>query len=78
MKQCLDEIHCSTHNEYSLRAKGILHEFEKFEMLFGLKMGHLYTLEVWRKSPSAFKQKILLLERQLKLGIQLLQAAENR
>ena len=42
----MDKIHCSTHNEYSLRAKGILHEFEKFEMLFGLKMGHLYTL--WR------------------------------
>ena len=37
----MEEIHCSTHDEYGLRAKGIFTALGKFEMLFGLKLGHL-------------------------------------
>lgn len=39
----LEEIHLTTHDEYGLRANGILHTLERFETLFGLRLGyHLF------------------------------------
>ena len=35
------EVHRTTHDEYGLKAGGILAALDKFEMLFGLKLGHL-------------------------------------
>ena len=37
----MEEVHRTTHDEYGLKADGILAALDKFEMLFGLKLGHL-------------------------------------
>ena len=37
----MEEIHLTTHDEYGLKAYGILHSLEKFETYFGLKLAHL-------------------------------------
>ena len=37
----MEEIHASTHDEYGLKAYGILMSLEKFETLFGLKLAYL-------------------------------------
>ena len=37
----MEEVNHTTHDEYGLRAKGILTTMEKFENLFGLKLGYL-------------------------------------
>ena len=37
----MEEVNQTTHDEYSLKAAGVLAALEKFEMLFGLKWGHL-------------------------------------
>ena len=36
----LEEIHETTHDEYGLKASGLLHSLEKFNTLFGLRLGH--------------------------------------
>lgn len=36
-----DEVHQTTHNEYGLKAAGLLSALEKFSTLFGLKLGYL-------------------------------------
>ena len=37
----MEYVHNTTHDEYDLKAGGVLAALEKFEMLFGLKLGHL-------------------------------------
>ena len=37
----MEEVNQTTHDEYGLKAAGVLAALEKFEMLFGLKLGHL-------------------------------------
>lgn len=37
----MDEVYRSTHDEYGLKAKGILTAMERFDTLFGLKLGYL-------------------------------------
>lgn len=37
----MEEVHQTTHDEYGLKASGILTSLEKFETLFNLKLGHL-------------------------------------
>ena len=37
----LEEIHQTTHDEYRLKAAGILASLEKFSTMFGLKLGYL-------------------------------------
>ena len=37
----MEEINHTTHDEYGLKAGGILSLLEKFDMLFGLKLGYL-------------------------------------
>ena len=37
----MEEINYSTHDEYGLKAKGILTAMETFDTLFGLKLGYL-------------------------------------
>ena len=39
LMDAMEEINHSTHNEYGLKAKGILTAMEKFDTLFGLKLG---------------------------------------
>ena len=39
--ELMEEIYCTTHDEYSLKAHGIFSELEKFDTLFGLSLGHL-------------------------------------
>ena len=36
----LEEIHCTTHDEYGVKATGLLTTLDKFETYFGLKLGH--------------------------------------
>ena len=36
-----EEVHATTQDEYGLKARGILSAFEKFDVYFGLKLGHL-------------------------------------
>ena len=39
----MDEIRATTHDEYGLRANGLLHTLELFDTLFGLRLGyHLF------------------------------------
>ena len=39
----MDEIHVTTHDEYGLRANGLLHTLELFDTFFGLMLGyHLF------------------------------------
>ena len=35
------EVHCTTQDDYGLRANGVLTAMEKFEMYFGIKLSHL-------------------------------------
>ena len=37
----MEEIHCTTHDEYRLKEHGIFSALEKFDTLFGLSLGHL-------------------------------------
>ena len=37
----MEEVHHTTRDEYGLKAGGVLAALDKFEMLFGLKLGHL-------------------------------------
>ena len=37
----MEEVNQTTHDEYGLKAAGVFAALEKFEMLFGLKLGHL-------------------------------------
>ena len=37
----LEEVNSTTHNEYGLKASGLLHALEAFSSLFGLKLAHL-------------------------------------
>ena len=39
--ETLDEVHSTTKDEYGLKAGGIVTALEKFDMLFGLQLGHL-------------------------------------
>ena len=39
--ETMEEVNLTTHDEYGLKAGGILATLEKFESLFGLKLGHL-------------------------------------
>lgn len=39
--ETMEDIHRTTHDEYGLKAGGILAALEKFDTLFGLKLGHL-------------------------------------
>ena len=39
--ELMEEIHCTTHDEYGLKAHGIFSALEKFDTLFGLSLGHL-------------------------------------
>ena len=39
--ELMEEIHCTTHDEYRLKAHGIFSALEKFNTLFGLSLGHL-------------------------------------
>ncbi len=39
--ETMDEIHQTTHDEYGLKAAGIIAALEKFEVFFGLKLGYL-------------------------------------
>ena len=39
--ETLDEIHLTTHDEYGLKAGGLLHSLEKFSSLFGLRLSYL-------------------------------------
>ena len=41
LMDAMEEINHSTHDEYGLKAKGILTAMEKFDTLFGLKLGYL-------------------------------------
>ena len=38
----MEEVNQTTHDEYGLKAAGVLAALEKFEM-FGLKLGHLFS-----------------------------------
>ena len=52
--ELMEEIHCTTHDEYRLKAHGIFSALEKFNTLFGLSLGHLlfgaleYSLRVYK------------------------------
>ena len=37
----MEEVHCTTQDDYGLRANGVLTAMEKFEMYFGIKLSHL-------------------------------------
>eukprot|EP00731_Ephydatia_muelleri_P006192 Em0003g440a len=37
----MEEVHSTTHDEYGLKAGGIVTALEKFDTLFGLQLGHL-------------------------------------
>ena len=39
--ETMEEVHQTTHDDYGLKAAGLLAALEKFEMFFGLKLGHL-------------------------------------
>ena len=39
--ETLDEVHSTTKDEYGLKASGIVTALEKFDMFFGLQLGHL-------------------------------------
>ena len=39
--EAMAEINSTTHDEYGLKAGGILSALEKFSTLFGLKLGHI-------------------------------------
>ena len=39
--ETLDEVHSTTKDEYGLKAGGIATALEKFDMFFGLQLGHL-------------------------------------
>ena len=41
LMDAMEDINLSTHDEYGLKAKGILTAMEKFDTLFVLKLGHL-------------------------------------
>ena len=41
LMEAMEEIHCTTRDEYGLKAAGVLAALEKFEIFFGLKLGHL-------------------------------------
>ena len=36
--EALDEIHSTTHDDYSLKAGGLMHSLEKFSTLFGIQL----------------------------------------
>ena len=37
----MEEVHRTTHDDYGLRANGILAALDKFEVYFGIKLCHL-------------------------------------
>ena len=39
--ETMDEVNRTTHDDYGLRAGGVLSSLEKFETLFGIKLAHL-------------------------------------
>ena len=39
--ETMKEVHSTTHDEYRLKAGGIVTALEKFDTLFGLQLGHL-------------------------------------
>ena len=41
IKETMDEVNRTTHDNYGLKAGGVLSSLEKFETLFGLKLAHL-------------------------------------
>jgi len=41
LMEVMDEVHHTTHDEYGLKAHGILTSLEKFDTLFGLKLAYL-------------------------------------
>ena len=42
--ETMEEVHSTTHDEYGLKAGGIVTALEKRDTLFGLKLGHLHIL----------------------------------
>jgi len=42
LMETMEEVHCTTRDEYGLKAAGVLAALEKFEIFFGLKLGHLF------------------------------------
>ena len=39
--ETMEEVHSTTHDEYGMKAGGIVTALEKFDTLFGLQLGHL-------------------------------------
>ena len=59
------EVNQTTHDEYGPKAAGVLAALEKFEMLFGLKLGHL--LFSASEQQGYYKQKTELSKKQFQL-----------
>ena len=59
------EVNQTKHDEYGLKAAGVLATLEKFEMLFGLKLGHLLFSAA--KHQGYYKQKTELSKKQFQL-----------
>ena len=41
LMETMEEVHRTTRDEYGLKAAGVLAVLEKFEIFFGLRLGHL-------------------------------------
>ena len=59
----MEEINHSTHDEYGLKAKGVVTTMERFDTLFGLKLGYLLF------GAAAYKPRIFHCKRHFQLLI---------
>ena len=57
--ETMAEINSTTHNKYGFKAGGIVSTLEKFSILFGLKLGHIFfgTAEEVSKSLKSLQAK---------------------
>ena len=62
LMETMEEVHCTTRDEYGLKAAGVLAALENFEIFFGLKLGHLLfgvaeeTSKALQRIPQSRKQ----------------------
>ena len=66
LMETMEEVHCTTGDEYGPKAAGVLAALEKFEILFGLKLV-ISFLVLLKKHLKLCKQRIPQSRKQLQL-----------
>ena len=69
LQQTMEDISDTTHEGYGQRVNGVLSSLDKFDSVFGLKLGYIFYLELQSSFLGRCRGKIRLCKKLLPLQI---------